>query len=390
MNIKKLQNCQTRGIAANGIAAVIDTNKISTGSGNRRKKKRGALPYSRGKSFKLLFLVHVFLSALTACAHIETKPETLTLMSYNVQAFFDPVDNGNEYKEYSVARGTWNEARYKIKLANITSAILAECPQKPDILFVQEIENDRVLRDLSESLGGYAFSIAAPGGKGAITVGILSKYPVVKVKTHQYQTSATVKLSVRLLLEAQIDIHGIPLIVFNAHWKSKKEGAEITEPDRRLAAELVRQLINDRKKENPNVGIILAGDLNTNPDEYERIGGAYCTALMPEGSGMERCLEVTGVIDAVSDSPLVLYAPWLSTGGFSYCYNGNKEQIDNFLLTRDFFTKGACIAYSSFTSEAPLFLLNESGIPRGWDNEKCEGYSDHLPIVLTLYVKPGL
>ncbi len=384
METKKLQNCQIKEVTAETAG-----NKIFCCTCKRSKRQWATKPYTQGKLFIPLILVHVLLSLLTACAPIDTKTETLTLMSYNVEALFDPVDNGNEYKEYSVAQGTWDEARYKIRLANIASAILAECPQKPDILFVQEIENDRVLQDLSESLGGYSFNIAAPRSGGAITVGILSKYPIVKVKTHQYQTSSTVKPSVRLLLEAQLDIHGISLLVFNAHWKSKKEGAEVTEPERRLAAELVRKIITERKKENPNMGIILAGDLNSNPDEYERIDGAYCTALMPEGSGTERCLEVTGVSDTVSDNPLVLYSPWLSTGGYSYYFNGSKEQFDNFLLTRDFFAEDTLIRYSWFTSEAPLFILDESGHPQGWNNDKREGYSDHLPIVLTLELRPG-
>lgn len=356
---------------------------------NLQNHQTGNLLYSSGKLLIVLFLCHVLLLTFTACTHIEPKAETITLMSYNVEALFDPVDHGNEYKEYSVARGTWDEARYKIRLANIAAAILAVCPQKPDILFVQEIENERVLKDLSVSLGGYAFNFAAPQGGGAITVGILSKYPVIKLRTHQYQTSATVTRSVRLLLEAQLDIHGVPMLVFNAHWKSKKEGAEITEPERRLAAELIRQLISERKKENPNIGILLAGDLNCNPDEYERIGGAYCTALMPNGSGMERCLEVTGIPNEVNDNPLVLYAPWFSAGGYSYWFNGNKEQIDNFLLTRDFFVDGALIVYSAFTAEPPVFLIDELGIPHDWDNEKREGYSDHLPIVLYLQIKLG-
>ncbi|HOT58362.1 MAG TPA: endonuclease/exonuclease/phosphatase family protein [Spirochaetia bacterium] len=372
-------------------SAPAETNSTETRcqSGNHCIRKRKVASHSLRRPLAIVLLVMVQLSFFAACTHFETKTETLTLMSYNVEALFDPVDNGNEYREYSVARGTWDDARYKIRLANITAAILAECPQKPDILFVQEIENDRVLKDLSESLGGYAYAIAAPRNGGAITVGIMSKYPITTVKTHQYQTSATIKPSVRLLLEAQLDIRGIPLVVLNAHWKSKKEGAEITEPERRLAAELVKRIINERKKENPNIGIILAGDLNCNPDEYERIGGAYCTALMPQGAGMEHCLEVTGLADAVNDNPLVLYSPWFSAGGFSYWFNSSSERIDNFLLTRDFFAEGSLIAYSGFTAEPPLFLLNESGIPLGWYNETREGYSDHLPIVLTLQMRPG-
>lgn len=326
----------------------------------------------------------LFFFACTACAQIDAKPERIALMSYNVQALFDPVDNGNEYKEYSVAKGTWDEERYHIRLENISSAILAVCPEKPDILFVQEIENERVLKDLAEQLGGYAECVAAPRGSGSITVGILSKFPITMVKTHQYQTVAKIKPSLRLLLEVQLDIYGVPVIVLNAHWKSKKEGAEATEIDRRMAAELVKSIITERKKERLGIGIILGGDLNTNPDEYERVNKSYITALMPQSVDAVQCLKITGEAQEASDDPLVLFSPWFLSTGYSYMFNGTTERIDNYLLTKDFFTDGALIAYSGFTAEQPAFLVNESGVPCSWNNETRTGYSDHLPIMLWL------
>lgn len=309
------------------------------------------------------------------------------MLSYNVEALFDPVDDGNEYKEYSVAKGSWTEALYRKRIANLASAIVSLCPNKPDILLFQEIENERVLSDLADALGSYVAQIAAPQGLGSITVGILSKYPIIGATAHQYQSGARQSASARLLLEVHLDIEGIPLVVLNAHWKSKKEGAAETEAERKLAAALVRDIIIARKRDNPGTGIILGGDLNTNPDEYDRVGGRYMTALMPKGTGCGQCLEITGDAALASTDPLVLYSPWFSLEGFSYYYNDTRERIDNFLLTEDFLAPDAQLSLLEFSAKAPAFLLDEAGNPFSWNTRTGTGYSDHLPILLRLELR---
>ena len=185
-----------------------------------QKGKTRGLPCRR----KLKLSLCLFVLLCTACAQFEQKSKTLTILSYNVEALFDSEDNGNEYKDYSVAKGSWTETLYRKRIANLVSAILCLCPDKPDILLLQEIENERVLTDLAEALGGYAEQIAAPQGSGSITVGILSKYPLTGATAHQYQFGIRQNASARLLLEVRLDLDGVPVVLLNAHWKSKKEG----------------------------------------------------------------------------------------------------------------------------------------------------------------------
>ncbi len=49
---------------------------------------------------------------------------TLLVMSWNVLSLFDAVDDGTEYSEYSIERGSWSEARYRARLEALAGVIL--------------------------------------------------------------------------------------------------------------------------------------------------------------------------------------------------------------------------------------------------------------------------
>ncbi len=333
----------------------------------------------------------ILLAACTSCELEAGSPRSLSVMSYNLMTLFDPVDQGGEYQGFSVAKGEWDESLYRLRIKNLASAILAAQPGGPDILALQEIENERALRDLADALGGYAQLIKPTDEESTLGCALLSRYPALMARSHRAMPASSPTSSVpRNLLEARFDVDGRPLLIFVAHWKSKLGGAEETEAERRAAAALLRSLARARLDAEPGLAIIAAGDLNENPDEYERIGGAYPTALRALEAGPGDWLSIGGDALALAEDGAAFvrfYTPWPSAEGYSYLYGGLEERIDHFLLSAGAL-QGGCFALGGFSAEPPSFLVDLEGRPLGWDSRTARGYSDHLPIRLSLALPP--
>jgi endonuclease/exonuclease/phosphatase family metal-dependent hydrolase len=339
---------------------------------------------------RITLIVLVFFT-LGACVRCETglkAPGTITIMSYNLQTLFDPVDQGGEYEDFSVAKGTWNIDLYRLRIAALASAIQAAAPGGPEVLVVQEVENRRVLGDLAEAAGGYPYLALSPAEESTLACGVASRLPFRAVRAHRYRPSGEGPSSVpRYLLECELEAGGQVLYVLAAHWKSKLGGAQATEPERRAAAVLAATVIQARLQVDPLAAIILAGDLNENPDEYVLAGSAYPTALMPASEGPGPWLSITFLAaEADADGP-VLYCPWEDYGGYSYLYAGLRERIDHLLLSPGLVGDGLP-RLVSFSAEPPEFLLGSMGKPLAWSSRLGTGYSDHLPIRVTLRLAP--
>jgi hypothetical protein len=191
----------------------------------------------------------------------------------------------------------------------------------------------------------------------------------------------------RYLLECELDAGSTVLFVLAAHWKSKLGGAQATEPERQAAAVLAASVIRARLELDPSAAVILAGDLNENPDEFTLTGGAYPTALMPAEAGPGAWLSITALAGEASAEGPVLYCPWDDYGGYSYLYAGVRERIDQLLLSPGLVGDGLPHLVS-FSAEAPDFILGSTGNPLGWSSRLGSGYSDHLPVRVTIRLAP--
>lgn len=333
--------------------------------------------------------------ALAACARCAVEPgsRSITILSYNLQTLFDPVDQGGEYEGFSVAKGEWGERAYEARLAALASGLVSAAGGTgPDVVVVQEAENLRVLTDLAAEAGGYPYALASPDEEAVLACGILSRLPVLAFRAHRVRSPEEGPPSVpRLVLEAELGAGDRCLTVLATHWKSKLGGAEETEEERRRAATFVGALAAARLAESPGLALVVAGDLNTNPDEYERVGGAYPTALMRAGAGDGPWLLIgrRDELSAPGARPLVLYEPWLDAEGYSYRYDGEDERIDHLLLSPALAAGTGCAwRLEGFSAAPPDFLVSAEGAPLRWDSRTGSGYSDHLPISITLAPSP--
>jgi len=318
-------------------------------------------------------------------------------MSYNLQTLFDPVDQGGEYEEFRVATGAWSEALYRTRVEALASSILASGipgsrDGRPDVVVVQEAENARVLRDLAEAAGGYKYIASSPAEDASLGCGILSRFPFAALKAHRVRAPDDGPSSVpRFMLEAELDADGRRLVVIAAHLKSKLGGAAETEPERRAAAAFVSALVAARLASAPSLAVIVAGDFNENPDEHDRVGRAYPTALMPPDSGPGSWLLIAGDKGSATSAggPPVLYCPWEEAGGYSYRYRGSEERIDQLLLSAGTVAGDDCpFRFEAFSAVPPEFIVDPEGSPLGWNARTGSGYSDHLPIRVRLAFSP--
>ena len=330
----------------------------------------------------------------------------LTLMSYNADNLFDDVGDGTEYREFDPQNGEWTTELFHLRLQNLAEVIRAVSPVGPDVVALEEIENRNVLTTLNDTyLKGMGYAVISPESRRtSVTVGLLTRLPILGARMHHTESESSELL--RDILEVRVDCAGVPLVLFVNHWKSKLGGAQGTEPDRRLSAAIVARRIVELRQGEPALDIVVAGDLNECWDEYERIGGAYPTALMPDSHAADApagggsldgstliaatppsaTLFVTADRERVraNDRAAVLFSPWQETAApGSYAFGGGWETIDNMLLAGSLFD-GAGLEYESFETFRPDFMLTKEGSPLAWSTSSARGFSDHLPILLRL------
>ena len=85
---------------------------------------------------------------LGSCA-MPDAAGTWTVASWNVQNLFDGIDNGTEYSEFDPEDGEWTDELYRIRLEKTAEILLSLCSGGPDLIILQEVENQNVLEDLA-------------------------------------------------------------------------------------------------------------------------------------------------------------------------------------------------------------------------------------------------
>jgi endonuclease/exonuclease/phosphatase family metal-dependent hydrolase len=369
-----------------------------------------------------VFLYAVLLLALAAgCAGCnnpvtETKAaidrDSIAIMTWNVQTLFDGVDDGIEYDEYRESAG-WTQEKYRGRL-NLFAGALGKIERSPDIIALQEVESAVVVADLAATLSsyGYGWTYFANIPGMSLGVGLISRLPLSETRSHSVNVDGTI--APRPMLEAHVrsdtDAGASSLALFVCHWKSKLGGDDATESTRRASARIILRRIGELMETNPDLPVIIMGDLNENHDEFYRRSGTVISALLPDDP---RAVEFSGLLDfdytdnagmihaqqkdfivlskskppAVRyfpDGVLALYSPWaeeLEDG--SFYYRNNWETIDHFLLSPQLFTGTGWDFENCEVLNYPPFA-SAKGFPVSYNPRTGSGLSDHLPLLLFL------
>lgn len=321
----------------------------------------------------------------------------ISMLSWNVENLFDDVDNGSEYREYNPQNG-WESEQFHARMIELTKVIESSYPGCPDILLLQEVENQNVLDSWNDRYlknHGYTTVLAVPPAGRAITTGVISRLPLEEVRVHSYQLEG---YSQARPIQELLFSHPSGLVrVFNNHWKSKLGGARQTEPMRRAAAAAINTRLHELRSTNQTEPVIIVGDLNEELDEYAIGGGVIPTALMPielaanlDASELPRTLvywplPVNGEVEPTPVAGVVpLFSPWPSSESEgSYFYDGSWRKIDHVFMNLSLFD-GTGWEWKHFRVVKEEDMLNSYGTPKGWNPVSGVGFSDHLPLLLLL------
>ena len=357
------------------------------------------------KNLRLVCLsVFAAVLVLAACALSETKPEKnragdgIVLMTWNVNNLFDGKDDGFEYEEYRLSAG-WSAEKYMGRV-NAISAAIGKIEPAPDIIMFQEVESLKMLEDIALSLsGGYEWSHFANNPGAALGVGILSRFPFSLARVHSITIGGST--TPRPVLEARVQAEE-EFVIFACHWKSKL-GGEVTENVRRASARVILRRIRELRENEPQLGVIVAGDLNENHDEFFRQDLSIICALLPDDhysalisgcAGEENPGRQKDFIVISKNQPpepvhfpggsIVLFSPWMNgLEDGSYYYKNDWETIDHFLVSGQFFDNSGWEYEKAWTANFPPFV-NSGGTPVSYNARTGSGLSDHLPLLLRL------
>jgi endonuclease/exonuclease/phosphatase family metal-dependent hydrolase len=360
----------------------------------------------------LTLLAVVFLTS-AGCSLPEVKldnssVDTLTLMTWNVHNLFDGVDNGFEYPEFLQSSG-WSTEKYLGRINSLSAAINTLKP-KPDIIMFQEVENLDIMNDLAFTISnGFEWSHFANNPGAALGVGLISRLPVLEAMSHSITVNSDT--TPRPVLEVRVQAGDSEFVLFICHWKSKLGGDAATESVRRASARVIVRRIRELWEINPDLGVIVAGDLNENHDEFYKQNAAMICALLPDDP---YCAQLTGCIGNDGEEnafnqkdfivlsrnkppepvhfpqdSIVLFSPWMSDlDNGTYFYRYNWETIDHFLISGQFFTNSGWDYEQSLVANFSPFI-SANGTPISYNMRTGTGLSDHLPLLLTLKLING-
>ena len=189
--------------------------------------------------------------------------DPVKVMTWNVQRYFDT--QCDSFCDDDSFEEVLAPAIFEFRATQIADAIR---DADADIILFQELEKEVCLDEIASNLEmqGTAFGETFFGG--SLDVGVATRGSITEVVLHRDATDlqlsggGTDKFT-REFLEVHIDLDGREVIVFNAHFKAKRnDDPELREAEARAASEIVAAVAD----ENPDALVVLGGDINDTPD----------------------------------------------------------------------------------------------------------------------------
>lgn len=342
------------------------------------------------------------LLVLTLSFSLSGFSKSISVMTYNLENLFDTEhDEGKEdytylpkkikdaskviqahcrslsnpYYRRTCFNLDWSERVLEAKISNISKVIRLHSKnrvQGPDILVMQEVENKNVLAILAKNLNYKYLSLLEGEDSRGIDVAVLSQYPIVSEKIHNFSLKPYSSRKTRPILEVDIKVGSKIVSVFANHWPSQGN----VDQTRLIASEVLK---NKALKSKADL-VIATGDFNTSSDD--KVNGIRRN-ILPHFVDVETIGRQRG------------QAPVKGT----HWYRGVWESLDRIFVRKD---DKEFIDYSSFEIVYHPFMLKEhtldmpnededenqllkpikENIPNRFDPVNLTGFSDHLPVVI--------
>lgn len=266
-------------------------------------------------------------------------PGELTIAAYNIENFFDTIDDPGKEDIGS----TPSPERYPVDVARRARSIGVYLGM-PDVVSVVEVEKIEVLNDLVKHPdlveANYGTVLVEGNDARGIDNGLLykqDKLRVLAVESANTCSATEIKdpgkrcalpgdpagsnsgwlLYSRppLVVHLQVKATGGRLTVVVNHFKSKSGGDAATTPTRNAQAEDNRRLFDQLKAAEPDVPVLITGDLNDFPDS----------------APLQRLTEGGALVDLHKDERFVE-----PDKAYTYIFSGVAQILDYMLVEPDF------------------------------------------------------
>lgn len=317
--------------------------------------------------------------------------QNITVAFYNVENFFDTVDDPNTQDEefLPTSLSEWDETKYLNKINRIAQVLdsTVDGISFPDAVGFCEVENKNVLNDLiiksNLRLRKYTSLCSTGMDTRGINVGFIFDTAVFDL-VDSYELNAVNDLlpyyATRNILHVTLKFkaNGELIHFFINHWPSRRDGTVETEEKRIYAAQMLRNKITELQQKDPEVKLIVMGDLNDSPKNKSVV-----KTLLANNSPKKGSKE--------------LFNPYLELYNKkkgSHYSQGVWELFDNIILSQGFlkgtglhFKKGNAFIHDKDFVFFKNYSTGEQKPNRtyGANNKYFNGFSDHLAV----YVKLG-
>lgn len=310
---------------------------------------------------------------------------------YNLENLFDTIPNNPEGRDIEYTPGgpkKWDSRKYNDKLDNLSYAISQftspTTPNGPAIIGVSEIENRTVLEDLvaRPALRQWNLQIVhhdSPDARG-VDVGMLYNPRYFKVENVTNHRLTAIPFRTRDQMCVVGSLLGQRIAVIVNHWPSRLGGQEKSSPNREAAAALCKEIADSLWRIDPEIGVMIMGDLNDDPMDKS------CAKVL----GAKRDMKNVGKHE--------FYNPWwkkLDEGIGTLAYKSQWNLFDQIILSGNLVdTPDNRWHFYRADVLNKDFLKDTEGNRQGYPKRTfasgsyLNGYSDHFPteVFLIRYV----
>lgn len=341
------------------------------------------------------FLILYFANA-RMCAQTPLDTLVLRIASYNVENLFDYEHDSlkNDYEFLPDATRHWNYSKYKRKLDNLARTIVALGGWNlPALIALCEVENDRVMRDLTRYSAlreaGYRYIMTHSADERGIDVSLIYQRGLFKPLHHQ---SIPIPKPTPHSRPTRDILHVCGLLpnldtldIFVAHFPSRAEGAKRTEPYRIAAAHRLKAAIDSLCRQRKQPQIIVMGDFNDYP--ASRSIREILEAKLPPANNDS--LDDSQLYHLLARKALQKRPFWQYSTYGSYKYQGEWGLLDHIIVSGNLLRPSAPFHTKEEKAGiyAPPFLLTDDKKYGGkqpfrtyYGMRYQRGYSDHLPV----------
>ena len=334
----------------------------------------------------------------------------LKITNYNVLNLFDAQDDGDrqdptflskshkkkkdcdkkrsEFYKKLCKKLDWTEKKFQFRISLLAEALRSQ-GDLPDILALQEVENEFVLQALAKELAYKPQHVLITEGSDSrgIDVGLIYKTEKLKLLSHRFLKSPHAKRDILIARFEVLEKRDFVLDIYVNHWPSQYN----KDPQVRFRmGMLVRSEIEAQKKAlGSRYGAVVTGDFNVT--ELEAPNGITHALQSPFWKHHLKDVQYLASLRGLSAK--------MPKGTYWYHAGKKWSRLDRILVTQnmvegefEIVPKSFVIGNESLLTDTNLqsFLIDGSlKTPYRYDflDEDKKGYSDHLPVSVIFQIK---